>query len=56
MYYLIHDGTNVLHYGCADCVSIGTQLTLLFFDTEDEMLQFIEDNDLEIVEVEDEIN
>lgn len=31
-----------------------TKFTKLEFDTEAEMLQYIEDNDLEIVEVEDE--
>ena len=52
MYYLIHDGIRALHTGCADGVSIGTQYTLMFFDTEAEMQQYIEDNNLTIPEVE----
>lgn len=56
MYYIIKNGNQVLHTGTAEPNTVGTRYELLWFDTEEEMLAYIEDNDLEIVEVEDEIN
>ena len=57
MYYMIYDGSLILHTGCADGVSIGTQYTLMLFDTEAEMLAYINENQLIYTqEVEDEID
>jgi hypothetical protein len=53
MYYIIKNGNQVLHTGTAELNTVGTRYELLWFDTEAEMLQYIEDNHLEIVEVED---
>ena len=59
MYYIIKNGNQVLHTGTAEPNTVGTRYELLWFDTEAEMLQYIEDNHsewictLEIVEVED---
>ena len=53
MYYMIKNGNQVLHTGTAEPNTVGTRYELLWFDTEAEMLQYIEDNHLEIVEVED---
>ena len=55
MYYIIKNGNQVLHTGTAEPNTVGTRYELLCFDTEAEMLQYIEDNNLEIVEVEDEL-
>ena len=52
MYYIIKNGNQVLHTGMAEPNTVGTRYELLWFDTEAEMLQYIEDNHLEIVEVE----
>ena len=52
MYYIIKNGNQVLHMGTAAPNTVGTRYELLWFDTEAEMLQYIEDNHLEIVEVE----
>ena len=56
MYYMIKNGNQVLHTGTAEPNTVGTRYELLWFDTEAEMLAYIEDNNLDIVEVEDEIN
>ena len=56
MYYMIKNGNQVLHTGTAEPNTVGTRYELLWFDTEAEMLAYIEDNDLEIVDVEDEID
>ena len=56
MYYIIKNGNQVLHTGTAEPNTVGTRYELLWFDTEAEMLQYIEDNNLDIVEVEDEID
>ena len=56
MYYIIKNGNQVLHTGTAEPNTVGTRYELLWFDTEAEMASYIEDNDLEIVEVEDETN
>lgn len=62
MYYIIKNGNQILHTGTAEPNTVGTRYELLWFDTEAEMLQYIEDNHsewictLEIVEVEDEID
>lgn len=56
MHYIIKNGNQVLHTGMAEPNTVGTRYELLWFDTEAEMLQYIEDNHLEIVEVEDEID
>ena len=56
MYYIIKDGSQILHTGTAEPNTVGTRYELLWFDTEAEMLQYIENNHLEIVEVEDEID
>jgi hypothetical protein len=56
MYYIIKNGNQVLHTGMAEPNTVGTRYELLWFDTEAEMLQYIENNHLEIVEVEDEID
>jgi hypothetical protein len=56
MYYIIKNGNQVLHTGTAEPNTVGTRYELLWFDTEAEMLQYIEDNNLEIVEVENETN
>ena len=53
MYYMIKNGNQVLHTGTAEPNTVGTRYELLWFDTEAEMLQYIEDNNLDIVEVED---
>jgi len=53
MYYIIKNGNQILHTGTAEPNTVGTRYELLWFDTEAEMLQYIEDNDLEIVDVED---
>ena len=53
MYYIIKNSNQVLHTGTAEPNTVGTRYELLWFDTEAEMLQYIEDNHLEIVEVED---
>ena len=53
MYYIIKNGNQVLHMDTAEPNTVGTRYELLWFDTEAEMLAYIEDNDLEIVEVED---
>ena len=53
MYYIIKDGNQVLHTGTAEPNTVGTRYELLWFDTEAEMLAYIEDNNLDIVEVED---
>ena len=53
MYYIIKNGNQVLHTGMAELNTVGTRYELLWFDTEAEMLQYIENNHLEIVEVED---
>ena len=53
MYYMIKNGNQVLHTGAAEPNTVGTRYELLWFDTEAEMLQYIEDNNLDIVEVED---
>ena len=56
-WYVIYDGNIVIDWGNGlgfriDC----GEHSAAEFDTEAEMLQYIEDNDLEIVEVEDEID
>jgi hypothetical protein len=56
MYYIIKNGNQVLHTGTAEPNTVGARYELLWFDTEAEMLAYIEDNDLEIVDVEDEID
>ena len=62
MYYIIKNGNQILHTDTAEPNTVGTRYELLWFDTEAEMLQYIEDNHsewictLEIVEVEDEID
>ena len=56
MYYIIKNGNQVLHIGMAEPNTVGTRYELIWSDTEAEMLAYIEDNDLEIVEVEDEID
>jgi hypothetical protein len=53
MYYMIKNGNQVLHTGAAEPNTVGTRYELLWFDTEAEMLAYIEDNNLDIVEVED---
>ena len=53
MYYMIKNGNQVLHTGTAEPNTVGTRYELLWFDTEAEMASYIEDNDLDIVEVED---
>ena len=53
MYYMIKNGNQVLHTGTAEPNTVGTRYELLWFDTEAEMLAYIEDNNLDIVEVED---
>ena len=53
MYFIIKNGNQVLHTGTAEPNTVGTRYEFLWFDTEAEMLQYIEDNHLEIVEVED---
>ena len=53
MHYIIKNGNQVLHTGAAEPNTVGTRYELLWFDTEAEMLAYIEDNDLEIVDVED---
>ena len=52
MHYIIKNGNQVLHTGTAEPNTVGTRYELLWFDTEAEMLAYIEDNDLEIVDVE----
>jgi hypothetical protein len=56
MYYIIKNGNQILHTDTAEPNTVGTRYELLWFDTEAEMLQYIEDNNLEIVEVENETN
>ena len=56
MYYIIKNGNQILHTGTAEPNTVGTRYELLWFDTEAEMLQYIENNHLEIVEVENEID
>ena len=56
MYYIIKNGNQVLHTGTAEPNTVGTRYELLWFDTEAEMLQYIADNNLEIMEAENEIN
>ena len=56
MYYIIKNGNQILHTDTAEPNTVGTRYELLWFDTEAEMLQYIENNHLEIVEVEDEID
>ena len=53
MYYMIKNGNQVLHMDMAEPNTVGTRYELLWFDTEAEMFQYIEDNNLDIVEVED---
>ena len=53
MYYIIKNGNQVLHTGTAEPNTVGTRYELLWFDTETEMASYIEDNNLDIVEVED---
>ena len=53
MYFIIKNGNQVLHTGTAEPNTVGTRYELLWFDTEAEMLAYIEDNDLEIVDMED---
>jgi len=54
MYYIIKNGNQVLHTGTAEPNTVGTRYDLLWFDTEAEMLQFIDDNHLTITEAENE--
>ena len=56
MYYIIKNGNQILHTDTAEPNTVGTRYELLWFDTEAEMLQYIEDNNLEIVEVKNETN
>ena len=56
MYYIIKNGNQVLQMDTAEPNTVGTRYELLWFDTEAEMLQYIDDNNLEIVEMEDEID
>ena len=53
MYYIIKNCNQVLHTGTAEPNTVGTRYELLWFDTEAEMTSYIENNNLEIVEVED---
>ena len=53
MYFIIKNGNKVLHTGTAEPNTVGTRYELLWFDTEAEMASYIEDNNLDIVEVED---
>jgi hypothetical protein len=53
MYYIIKNGNQVLHMDMAEPNTVGTRYELLWFDTEAEMVSYIEDNNLDIVEVED---
>ncbi len=54
MYYIIKNGNQVLHTGTAEPNTVGTRYELLWFDTEAEMMQFIDDNHLTITEAENE--
>ena len=56
MHYIIKNGNQVLHTGMAEPNTVGTRYELLWFDTEAEMLQYIEENNLDIVVVENEID
>lgn len=53
MHYMIKNGNQILYTGTAEPNTVGTRYELLWFDTEAEMLQYIEDNNLDIVEVKD---
>jgi len=52
MYYIIKNGNQVLHTGTAEPNTVGTRYELLWFDTEAEMLEYIQTNNLIIPEVE----
>ena len=56
MYYIIKNGNQVLHTGTAEPNTVGTRYELLWFDTEAEMLEYIQTNNLIIPEVEDEMD
>lgn len=46
MYYIIKDGNQILHTGTAEPNTVGTRFELLWFDTEEEMLQYVADHGL----------
>lgn len=55
-WYVIYDGKIVIDRGNGSGFRVDSGIhTAAEFDTEAEMLQYIEDNKLEIVDVEDEI-
>lgn len=54
-WYIIYDGKNIINYGNGSGFRVDSGIhAAAEFDTEAEMMQYIEDNHLEIVEVEDE--
>ena len=56
-WYIIVDGKNIISYGNGSGFRVDSGIhAAAEFDTEAEMLAYIEDNDLEIVEEEDEID
>ena len=56
-WYVIYDGKNIINYGNGSGFRVDSGIhAAVEFDTEAEMLQYIENNHLEIVEVENETN
>ena len=56
-WYIIYDGKNIINYGNGSGFRVDSGIhAAVEFDTEAEMLQYIEDNNLDIVEVENETN
>ena len=55
MHYIIQDGTQILHTGTAEPNTVGTRFELLWFDTEEEMLQYAADNGLIMPEAQEDI-
>ena len=56
-WYVIYDGKIVIDCGNGSGFRVDSGIhAAVEFDTEAEMLQYIEDNDLEIQEVEDEVD
>ena len=46
MYYIIKNGNQILHTGTAEPNTVGTRYELLWFDTEEEMQSYIQENEL----------
>lgn len=56
-WYVIYDGKTIIDWGNSSGFRVDSGIhTAAEFDTEAEMLKYIEDNHLEIVEADDEID